>query len=370
MDEDWDLLLQFFPARWREMADCTGATKGLRQDKSAANLLRVILIHVGCGYSLKETVLRARRADLADLSSVALMKRLRKAAPWLRQMCVALFREQGVALRSAGGFQVRAFDATTVKEPGKTGSLWRVHYSVTLPSLSCDFFKVTRAEGRGTGESFTQFPITQNDYILADRGYSTAPGIEYVVRKKAYVTVRLNTASLPLRTPRGLSFPLLERVGTIRGTGTTRSWPVQIAGANEPVSGRLCAIRKSNEAIKVAQQKARKDAVKNGHKVKPETLEFAKYVLLFTTFPESEFACNDVLDWYRLRWQVELVFKRFKSLAAFGHLPKSDSESSKAWLYGKLLVALVMEKLIYHAASISPWGYILDEDNKGAEPVA
>jgi hypothetical protein len=369
MDEDWGLLLQFFPANWREMAGHAGATKGLRQDKSEENLLRTILIHVGCGYSLKETVLRARKASLANLSSVALMKRLRKSAPWLRMMCLALFREQGVALRSEGGFQVRAFDATTVKEPGKTGSLWRVHYSVRLPSLTCDFFKVTRTEGRGTGESFFQFPITPNDYILADRGYSTASGIEHVVRKKAYVVVRLNTASLPLHTSQGRPFSLLNRVQGIRRTGTVKSWPVQIAGAKADINGRLCAIRKSNEAIKLAQQKAEREATKKGHKIKPETLEFAKYVLLFTTFPEFEFAANDVLDWYRLRWQVELVFKRFKSLAEFGHLPKSDSESSKAWLYGKLFVALVMEKLTNHAASISPWGYIL-EDRKVAEPVA
>lgn len=369
MDEDWDLLMQFFPAGWREMADHAGAVKGLRQDKSEVNLLRTILIHVGCGYSLKETVLRARKANLASLSSVAFMKRLRKSGPWLKMMCLALFREQGVALRSTGGFQVRAFDATTVKEPGKTGSLWRVHYSVRLPSLTCDFFKITKTEGRGTGESFCQFPITADDYILADRGYSTATGIEHVVRKKAYVVVRLNTTSLPLQTKRGRPFPLLKHVQTIRRTGTVRSWEVQITGDKTTIDGRLCAIRKSNEAIRLAQLKAKREATKKGHKIKPETLEFAKYVLLFTTFPESEFTASDVLDWYRLRWQVELVFKRFKSLAEFGHLPKSDSESSKAWLYGKLFVALVMEKLVNHAVSISPWGYIL-ENQKVAKPVA
>ena len=41
------------------------------------------------------------------------------------------------------GFQVRLFDAKTVKEPGKTGSLRRIHYSVRLPSLICDYFKIT-----------------------------------------------------------------------------------------------------------------------------------------------------------------------------------------------------------------------------------
>ena len=57
------------------------------------------------------------------------------------------------------------------------------------------------------------------------------------------------------------------------------------------------------------------------------------------------FADEEVLEWYRTRWQVELVFKRFKSLAQLGHLPKHDDESAKAWLYGKLLVALLVEKL-------------------------
>ena len=41
---------------------------------------------------------------------------------------------------------------TTVKEPGKTGALWRIHWSVCLPSLACDFFRLTPTEGPGTGE--------------------------------------------------------------------------------------------------------------------------------------------------------------------------------------------------------------------------
>ena len=93
--------------------------------------------------------------------------------------------------------------------------------------------------------------------------------------------------------------------------------------------------------------------------MQPQTLEFARYVMLFTTFPATEFACAEVLEWYRIRWQVELVFKRFKSLAQLGHLPKHDAESAKAWLYGKLLVALLVEKLIGHAIAVSPWGYRL-----------
>ena len=121
MDEDWEVLRSFLPVNWQELAQESGTLKGLRKDKSAQTLLRVLLLHLGCGHSLRETVVRARKAGLADFSSVALFKRLKKSADWLRALCVALFQEQGMALAVDGNFQVRAFDATTVKETWQDG---------------------------------------------------------------------------------------------------------------------------------------------------------------------------------------------------------------------------------------------------------
>ena len=109
--------MSFLPADWRELAQDTGALKGLRKDKSVESLLRTLLLHLGCGHSLRETVVRARKAGLADLSDVGLLKRLRKSKHWLHALCRRLFCEFGVAVAADDGFQVRAFDATTVKEP-------------------------------------------------------------------------------------------------------------------------------------------------------------------------------------------------------------------------------------------------------------
>lgn len=365
MDEDWDLLVSFLPSEWRELAAETGALKGLRKDKSVDNLLRTLLIHLGCGHSLRETVVRARQANLADLSDVALLKRLRKSKEWLYALCVRLFQEHGIAVASGGGFQLRAFDATTVKEPGKTGSLWRVHYSVCLPSLACDFFKLTRTEGAGSGESFAQFPIRAGDHVVADRGYSTARGIGHVADAGGQLIVRVNTGALPLRTVSGEPFDLLAAVTSLRRVGVATSWSAQVvvdgdsAQPSRVVVGRVCAVRKSAAAVREAQRKIRQEATRKGKWAQPATLRFAAYVIVFTTFPAATFSAAEVLEWYRIRWQVELVFKRFKSLAQLGHLPKYDDDSAKAWLYGKLLVALLVEKLIRHASAISPWGYDL-----------
>ncbi len=354
--QDWDVLCSFLPECWVQLATDTGALRGLRKYKCPEALLRVLLIHLGCGHSLRETVVRARQAGLADISDVALLKRLRKSKDWLYAMCKELFQEHGVSTSMEASLKMRAFDATIVSEPGQTGSQWRIHYSVTLPSFACDFFKLTPTKGQGTGESFKQFPIQSGDYILADRGYSTKSGVKYVSDAGGYVTLRVNTGVLHFERKTNAPFDLLTAVETITNLGEVGQWEVQVPGKS-PVSGRICVLRKTEEAAQKAQKTILQNAKRTGKKPRDETLRFARYVILFTTFPNHLFSASEVLEWYRLRWQVELVFKRFKSLAQFGHLPKNDDDSSKAWLYGKLFVALLTEKIVRHARTFSPWGY-------------
>ena len=124
----------------------------------------------------------------------------------------------------------------------------------------------------------------------------------------------------------------------------------------EAVAGRVCAIRKTREAARLAVAKLRRRASRMRQRLRPETLEYAKHVIVFTTFPESGFDAAAVLRWYRLRWQVELVFKRFKSLAGLGHPPKRDSDSA-----GRGCTASCWwpcwSKRRSATAALSPWGF-------------
>jgi hypothetical protein len=369
-EEDWELLTSLFPVDWRQTALSTHALKGLRQDKNEENLLRTLLLHVGCGYSLRETVTRAREAKLADLSDVALLKRLRKSEDWLQSLCQGLFAERALAA-PPDGKSFRLLDATLVKEPGKTGSLWRVHYSLQWPALRCDHFKLTASEGVGTSESLVQFPLQPGEYVLADRGYSNATGIHYAMTCGSFLTVRLNPQGVRILESSGRVLNLPKKLEGLDAVGEIRSWPVLIPGdkGQKPVLGKIHAVRKSHHATEKAQKKLLRKASKNGSELKAETLIYAKYVIVFSTFPEERFSAMEVLEAYRIRWQLELVFKRFKQLAHLGHLPKYDEQSARAWLYGKLFVALLAEKLIAHAESFFPWGYSL-QNVTHSQPVA
>jgi hypothetical protein len=369
--EDWELLMSFFPSDWRQQAETCGALRGLRQDKSAESYLRVLLMHLGCGFSLRETIVRAKQAQLADLSDVALLKRLRKSKPWLRQLCCSLFAERLVSASPSGAANWRLIDASLVSEPGKTGSQWRVHYSLRWPSLECDYFKLTPVEGQGHGESLYQFTFAVGDFVLADRGYCHAQAIGQAVRQGAFLAVRLNPQGISLQTPGGDPYPLVNKLQSLKGAGQTAEWEVSIPlpGKQLSLQVRLCAVRKSAAAIALAQKKLRRKARKEGWQLQPESLIYAQYVMVLSTFPKATYDTKRVLEAYRLRWQVELVFKRLKQIAQLGHLPKHDQESAQAWLYGKLFVALLTEKLIQAASAFSPWGYDL-QDDKGAQSVA
>ena len=232
-----------------------------------------------------------------------------------------------------------------------------------LPSLKCDYFKLTKTKGAGTGESLRQFPIARGDCILADRGYSTAKGIHYAVESGGQVTVRVISRALVLARGDGEPLDLVESVRSLRTTGIIGAVPAQaVAGPGVRVPGRVCALRKTEEAIRLAHARIRREASRNGRQIQPATLDLAKYIILFTTVPKRDWTDEAVLEWYRTRWQVELVLGGSSRRRSWGCLPKYNDESAKAWLYGKLVAALLVVKLIHHASTLSPWGYALGPD--------
>jgi hypothetical protein len=255
---------------------------------------------------------------------------------------------------------VRVVDGSTVSEPGATGSTWRLHYSIQLPSLSCDEVHVTEAS---VGETLCHYRVAPGDLLIADRGYANRNGVRHVRDHGGDVIVRLNLSNLPLLDRKGRPFDLLAHMRRLR-PGGVGDWPVLIAPdkrGQAAIEGRLCAIRKSRTATQRARQKLLREAARKHRQTRPETLEACGYIFVLTTLPPKVSAVV-VLELYRGRWQVELAFKRLKSLLDLGHLRKVDPIGAKAWLQGKLLVAILIENLIGIADRFSPWGYRLEPD--------
>lgn len=363
--EDWQVVLRVLPLGWQKKARELGALRRYREFADAATLLRVLLIHLAEGCSLRETAVRAAEGRLVTVSDVALLKRLRVSGEWFRWMGEELMRRwmtaRPVLPLLGAGWRVRIVDGSTVNEPGATGSTWRLHYAVGLPALACEEVHVTATS---VGESLRRFHVAAGDLLIADRGFATRNGVRHVHQHGGAVIVRLNLTNLPLSDRDGQPFALLSQLRTLN-VDQIGDWPVAVSQdkkGSPPITGRVCAIKKSQTAAERSRVKAERESRRGGHQVQPETLEAAEYIFVFTTLA-ADIPAPAILEMYRGRWQVELTFKRLKSLLALGHLKKVDPQGAKAWLQGKLLVAILIETLIALAERFFPWGYPLVPDS-------
>jgi hypothetical protein len=364
LEEEWEFLTDLLPKDWREQARTTGALRRARSVASADCLLQLILMHTATGLSLRQTVIRAREHSIADISDVALLKRLRASEPWLRWLTAKMtdLDDLGVIQRLSARHRLRAVDATTVEEQGGAGTDWRVHYTLRLPDLSCDFFELTDEHG---GETYRRIPVDRGDLLLADRGYSNAAGVSAVKAAGGDVLVRWNSFSFPLNTVDGDPLDALKELNQMSKRGV-REWAVSFTHDGQKYVGRLCAIRKNAVATERARAKMRREARKKQKQVSADALKLAEFVMVFTTVSSNELTTREVLELYRVRWQIELRFKHLKSLLGLGCLPKYDDASCRAWIQAKLLCGLLIERLMRQAKFFFPWGYRLP----AAEPLA
>jgi len=352
--QDWDVVTAMLPAQWQSKAVELGAMRRLRGFDSVEALLRVLLIHLADGCSLRETVVRARAGDLADVSDVALLKRLRGCGPWFQWMAQELAASMSLPVapdKLLAGRRVRLVDGSSVCEPGATGSTWRLHYVLNLHTLSCEEVHVTEAT---EGESLTRFAIHAGDVMMADRGFANRRGLRHVVQHHADVVLRMNLVALPLHDQRGQPLTLLPLLRSL-AIGQAADWPAWAHDDKGVIAVRVCAYKKTVAQRLAAQEAIQREATKKRREVRPETLEAAGYVIVLTTLMEP--SAQAIMEFYRRRWQIELAFKRLKSLLQLGHLKKFDKDGAKAWLQGKILVACLIETLILTAERFSPWGY-------------
>lgn len=351
---DWDFILSLLPSDWTKQVHHLGMLKGGHKFSGTdgeSKLLRTLLIHLAGGLSLRETSAYCQASNLVDVSDVAILKRLRKSEAFFN-WCISNLKQNNQA-PLIGNLNCRVFDATMIKEPGPTGTLWRFHYSINLKTLMCDEQKLTDYK---TGEGFKNYTLHASDVILADRGYSRPINIAKANEFGAFVLIRFTPTTLPLFSGEGnTAFSLMRHLRELR-YGDIGDWPVKIKiSKDKKISARLIGIRLPPSQIEKQKKAARRASSSHGDKIQAKTLELAEYLMIITTLPK-EYSAEQILKLYRLRWQIELVFKRLKSLLGAGHLPKYDDQSSRAWLAGKIFVALLIERIIQLGDDFFPWG--------------
>jgi hypothetical protein len=351
---DWKTLLSYLPDDYAALAEKHRLlNKQWPNGKiaDAATLLRFILLHVGADLPLRQTVATMAQSGGPSVSQVWLHQKMRRAQPYLAALVQRL---TGEVSRQAtperwSGYEVLTLDGSTVSGPGAEGADARMHAVLRIHDLCVRDVQVTTDD---EGETLRRFVWQKDQLIVVDRGYANPPGIMAVIDHEADVLVRLNRGTLPLLDDKGDKIDVLqwcrfltdnrasERRVFIRTQGPTRG------GRCRQVAGRLIALRLPPEEAAQAMQRVKKEF---GAEANREQLEAARYVILFTTAPAGRLSATRCVEAYRLRWQVELLFKRWKSLCSFDKLPNYRDDTIVAWLTAKVLLAMLLDSISSHA---------------------
>jgi Transposase DDE domain len=358
VEHQWPYLLKLIGSTefLEQTATQMGALRRRRVVKSAETLLRLALIYGFCGCSFRQTAVYADLGEVASLSNVAILKRIRSAKEWLGYLVASKLAERAAASLPKRALRLRLFDASTVNRPGTTGTDLRLHVGVDLRTLSIDHMEITDASG---GESLGRFEYASDDLVIADRGYAHAAALHKVAECGAFFVVRINWQNLPLYDAGGSRLdvlPILRRLHEAEA----EEFPVVVHHGEANIPCRLIGIRKTEAAAQAARGKCIREASKKGRRVDPRTLESAGFIFVLANVPVEILSASEVLELYRFRWQIELVFKRLKSILDLDNVPTKDPRTTQAFLFTKLLGALLIEDITERYLSFSPWGYRLE----------
>jgi hypothetical protein len=367
--DHWPEVSTHLPARFdlTATARSRGAFTGAREIKSAEILLRLALAYGGLGMSLRETCAWAEAGGIASLSDPSLLERLCKAGPWLGDILAALVTEQAkMPVRRWAGHRLRVLDGTSICEPGADRTTWRLHVGYDLASSQVDQLELTDVHG---AENLQRLDYRPGDIVLADRYYARPRDLRPVIETGADFIVRTGWNSLRLLQPNGEPFDLFAALAAQveqEGEVQVRVHEGPIEGARQPLILRLVIRRKDSRQAEAERKRLLKDAKKRGKLPDPRSLEAAKYILLLTSLPADSFPPADILALYRFRWQIEIAIKRFKSLAGLDQLPAKSPKLARAWIYARLIVAIIAEQLAGQLPDSPPCG----PHKAGGEPFA
>lgn len=328
-------LLRDLPPDFQDMAIEFRAFTRSRKVRSPLELMRLVLMYSGIDQTLRDvagnlTLLRERITD------AAVQKRLSACVPWLK----ALLQKMWPGLdQLPDSVRLIVVDGSSVSVPGAVGTSYRLHLAMDLVSLTFIHVEVT---DQRVGESLSLYPLGQGDIVLLDRGYNHPKVVVLHTLKDVAVVLRLSPHAMPLCRPgRGDKLDLYELLK--HSSSDMLTVPVELTQDQTTVKGWIHCRHLPPERREEARRKCRAGS-KSGAP-KQSTLLFAEWLLIFTTVPPERLDAQTICVLYSLRWQVELAFKRLKSLLDIDKLrSKEGSVLNAVWLYGKLLYATLLVK--------------------------
>lgn len=351
----WEEMLGRLAPGWEERARACKAFVRRREVRSAGEVLRLVLGASVLGWGQRLVAWWAGAVGIAQVSDVAVGKRLRRSRGWLEAEVGQLLglRRERFAGRAT---RVRLVDATTIREPGPRGAEWRAHALIDLEAgVLCGLDLTDRHEA----ESLVRQPLAPGEIAVADRAHARRADLGRLLMRGTDLVVRIGWRNLPLTTPDGDQLDLIAWLHDAVDAPTERDVLIEAPTGTHRL--RLLAVALPPAQAEQARRRVKRAARKKQRTPDRRTVLAAGFVFLVTSLDPTIWPVEDVLALYRCRWQIELLFKRLKSRWHLAHLRARDPDTAQAHLLAVILAALLAGEV--SAAAPIPLDAWLDDPN-------
>lgn len=336
---DWSRLLRELPDDLDGVAKSTGAVSRWRIVRHGSVLVRLLLLWTLANMGLRTVACWAERSQWVRLTEGTLRHRFAACEAFVAAL-LAHVLSNWIRCPVTTGIRLRLVDASSLAAPGGRGTRWRLH--AIFDPLAARLTEIALTDEHG-GEALDRANHVAGDLAVGDRGLAHPRALVAVHERGVWSLVRTHFQSIALHTEDGGRFDTksaLDRVGAGRA-----EFAVTIRHRKRVVPMRLVIAALPPEQAARAREKLTRQAKKKSRTPSEWTLRLAGFVCLLTTLPREVADLDAVLVWYRLRWQIELFFKRCKSLLNLQVIQSTRPELVRVHLLTALLTAALIDRL-------------------------
>jgi hypothetical protein len=193
-------------------------------------------------------------------------------------------------------------------------------------------------------------PLPKGALLLEDMGFLEGERLQEYMAQGAYFLTRVPAwTAFFERNKRGKGYVRLDVAAWLR---QAEGWHLERqvhVFHKQKLSLRLLAVRVPEEMAEQRRQRVREEARKRNRPVSQRKLDLCEWNVLVTNAPRRLISAADGWEIRRVRWQIELVFKVFKSEGGIDETQARSRERVLSELYAKLL-AMVVQRWVLLAA--------------------
>ena len=336
------------------LARQSGAFRRAREIKSPQILLRLILFYVCQAPTSIRLVAEMAAVHLGIfVSDQAIRMRFLKSRDFIKAVVLDKLNEFPLEPESSPGLEIRLGDATHVCAPGAKGTQHRLHVSYDPHKARFTSIQLTDEK---EGECASRMPLNEGILWLGDRAYGHAKDLISIRARGAHALVRFHPQSTHLADVDDDSYLSPERIERMLRKQPMLDMRVVIKekGSN-PTPARAVAVPLPDEKAARARQQVIASAKKKGKQPSKVTLKLAGYAFLLTTLKKHQVSAKRLVRWYGLRWQIELLFKRWKSIFDLDEVNKASQALRELQIWARLLMVVLCQDMRLLLTSTSEW---------------